>query len=885
MVDVGKLNIDLERREVLLNGSPLRIGSRALGILELLIEADGKLVAKDEILSRVWPDTIVEENNLQVHVMALRKVLGEDRGLIKTVNGRGYQLVREANRTRDELLSVGRIAIRELPPPSSELVGRDAAVNDIIAILDRVPLLTLVGAGGIGKTSLAIRVARQMSGCFDGDVRFIELAALAEPNTVLVAVAEACGMRFAGGVVSATRVAETLAGEKCLIVFDNAEHVVEVIAGLVAKLVLYNPNLRILVTSREPLRIISESIFRVLPLDVPAVDAPLDQLLASSSVQLFLRRASALGCNPGADLQGIGLVSDICRRLDGIPLAIELAAGRSAALGVAGVYSRLDDRLQLLAGGPRNAVPRHQTLRATLDWSYTLLDPPSRTVFRRLGMFAGVFTLEAVLAVAMDCRKDVALAIESISELAAKSLVNVEFDDAVAKYRLPESTRAYAMEKLRDEGEIPEIAARHIDFLRERFDISPSSTGQLNEHTVAFDLRQMLDDARGAFDWAFSAEGDRRLGVLLAGVLVGTLLECSLVEECCVRAERAVAALDALPSGTVDAGCDMRLRVALASTLLHTGGPVTRAAQLWKQVLSRALEIGDDENEARALWGLWNAMLSSAEIYASLRYAMRYQQFTIERGTEWQRVVADQLVAFSLHFMGEHEQARQRLEHARAQLTALLPRMPRGGGLTVDPLVFNNGTLARIAWLQGLPDHAMVLVEKTVTLVRGDTLEPSLSHVLAVAAIPLSLLTGDLQAAGRYLDILRSQVAQHRFEIWQEYCACLGAQVDILSGYRERGLTTLGASLDALFARGFRRLLMSSVAFYAEALAEIGLIAEAQARLDEALNHCEIHGEHLFVPELWRVMGVVKIEEAALAQRGEAPKSASRSTEKRHVNV
>jgi predicted ATPase/DNA-binding winged helix-turn-helix (wHTH) protein len=864
MVQVGKLEIDLERREVRQNGSPLRIGSRALNILELLIEANGELVRKDEILSRVWPDTFVEENNLQVHVAALRKALGDDRGLIKTVPGRGYQLVSEMTRAPDNLLSLDRCAIRELPAQNSALVGRDAAIVDIAAVLEGVPVLTLVGSGGIGKTSLAIRVAHYMSDRFGGDVRFIELAALAEPDTVLVAVAEACGKRFSGGVVSATRIAETLSNERCLIVFDNAEHVIDVIASLVATLVPHNHNLRVMVTSREPLRIACESIFRVHPLEVPAVGAPLDQLLASPAVHLFVQRARSLGCDPGIDGQSIHFVSDICRRLDGIPLAIELAAARSAALGVAGVYSRLDDRLHLLTGGHRDAAPRHQTLRATLDWSYALLDPRARAVFRRLGMFAGVFTLEAVLAVAMDCRKDVAAAVESIGELTGKSLINVELDDSVARYRLPESTRAYAMEKLRDEGETSGVAAKHVEFLRERFSISSSSFRPFDERAAQPEFRQILDDARGAFDWAFSAEGDLRLGVLLASTLVGTLLECSLVEECCVRATRAVAALDALPSGTVDASCDIRLRAALASTLLHTRGPVTRCAELWQQVLCRAIEVGDDEDEGRALWGLWNAMLSSADIHASMRYAIRYRLFAIKRGSEWQRIQADQLVAFSLHFMGEHSQARERLEHARAQLTALSCEMPRGGGFAVDPLVFNNGTLARIAWLQGFPDRAMELVEQTVTLVRDDMLEPSLSHVLAVAAIPLSLLTGDLRAAHHYLGILRSQVAQHRFDIWREYCDCLSAQVDILSGRCERGLPTLKAALDALSARGFRRLLMSSVALHAEALAQSGQIAEAKKNLGEALDYCAAHGEQLFVPELWRVMGLTEIAQAGL---------------------
>ncbi|HLX01905.1 MAG TPA: winged helix-turn-helix domain-containing protein [Trinickia sp.] len=856
MVQIGKLHVNLERREVSQDGAPLRISSRAFDVLGLLIEANGALVSKEDLISRVWPDTIVEENNLQVQITALRKALGDDREMIRTVPGRGYQLVGACAELHDERQIAQREAIRNLPV-QIDLIGREAAVAEIAAMLAQTPLVTLAGAGGIGKTSLAIRVAREFGQRFEGGVRFIELAPLSDPGTALVAVAEACGVRCASGAISARYIARALAQSPCLVVFDNAEHVVDVVAGLVDALLPYCPPLNVLVTSREPLRVAGESIYRVQPLEVAADDAPLEHLLSSSAVQLFLRRARALACDFGTNARSVCLIAAICRRLDGIPLAIELAAARAVALGVAGVHAHLDDRLQLLAGGRRNALPRHQTLRATFDWSYALLDPTSRGVFRRLGVFAGAFTFEAICALAVDREMAVARVITSISELTEKSLLNVEYEDGVARYRLPESTRAYALEKLRDEGELQSVAERHARFLQRRFDRGLLAGGCSHERAARSELSQALDDARGAFDWAFSAEGSPQLGIALAGALVGPLLECSFLDECRTRASRAIAAIKELPAGSVDASCEMRLCAALGCALLHTSGPVSRAAQLWRRALELAAQVGDLDHHLGALWGLWNTMLASADVKAATEYATRYQQFAAEHGTEWERILGEQLVAITHHCLGLHEQARVSLEHGLERLAALHDDVPHSN-LAPDPFILINGALARIAWLQGRPDYAMTLVKRTVDRVRGDTLEPSLSHVLAVVAVPLALMTGDVLAADRYLGILRSQVTLHRFDVWREHCDCLYVLRDMLGGYGDRALPRLETALDALLARGFRRLLAPLLAACSQALAACGRIEEARARLADALGWCE----QMFVPELWRVMGIVELEDA-----------------------
>jgi tetratricopeptide (TPR) repeat protein len=348
--------------------------------------------------------------------------------------------------------------------------------------------------------------------------------------------------------------------------------------------------------------------------------------------------------------------------------------------------------------------------------------------------------------------------------------------------------------------------------------------------------------------------------------MVGALIEASLLHECRERAARALSGLNRLPRGAVDVLCEMRLHSAYAAASLHTSGDVNETEASWQRVLVLAHETGDTAFESRALWGMWNTMLTRADVHRSFRYATRFQQLAKRSESARQNLYAEAMVAVSLHCFGEHEQARDRLERIVATMDRAESPLSDCGGLAVDPFIFASGTLARIAWLQGRSAEAMQRVEECINRIKPEMLEPSLSHLLAVLAIPIVMLNGEFDTASRYLGLLRSQVALNRFDVWAVYGECLGGYLDIATGRREAGLVRMECAIRDLEARGFRRLLTPMIAVWAQACAEVGRVAPAQKKLGDALAACRDGGEQFFVPELLRTLGVASFEYARTVQ-------------------
>ena len=485
----GPFNLLPTRRLLLEADRPVRLGSRALEILIALVERPGELVSKNELMARVWPSTFVEEGNLKVQVAGLRRALGDSRGsnrYLATVPGRGYRFVAPVSRPDDPGLSAPYAAAGEahgLPALMTDMIDRADSVAALTAQLSRQRFITIVGPGGIGKTTVALAVARGLINAYEDGVRFVDLAPLGDPRPVPTALAEALGLETLSDDPSPGLVA-ALRDRRMLLVLDNCEHVIEASAAWAAEVLNGAPGVQILATSREPLRAEGEHVHRLSPLASPPASAGLTaaQALAFPAVQLFVERAQAISSAFTFGDREAPLVADICRRLDGIPLAIELAAARVDAFGVRGLAGHLDDCLQLLTGGRRPALPRHQTFRAALDWGHELLPEPERVVLRRLAVFAGGFTLEASSAVAANAEITGPEVVECVANLVTKSLIAADVGGEAPCYRLLGTTRAYALGKLLDSGDLEQVERRHAEY--EALATRPAEAGWVRTATA-----------------------------------------------------------------------------------------------------------------------------------------------------------------------------------------------------------------------------------------------------------------------------------------------------------------------------------------------------------------------------------------------------------------
>src|SRR5712671_5110927 len=403
-----------------------------------------------------------------------------------------------------------------LPERVSELIGRDVELDELLDLTASHRLVTLTGAGGIGKTRLGFEVARHLLPRFADGVWAIELAPLSDPELVPVAVATTLGIELASGTASPLSVANALRSKQLMLVLDNCEHVVAVAAQLTEALLRASPAARVIATSREPLRTDGEWVYPVPPLAVPKEGSPdSEDPLRYGAVRLFVERARAAAPHFSPDAGVAKAITGICRRLDGIPLAIELAAARAAALGIESLAARLDDRFRLLAGGRRTAMPRHQTLRATLDWSYELLTEPEHVVLRRLAIFPGGFTLQAASAVAADDEIAASAVAVCVANMVAKSLVSADAGGTMLRYRLLETTRAYSLEKLAQAGEFDAVAQRHARRYLDLFEGAEAEAAIRPTDEWLVDYVPRIDNLRAALDWTFSPGGDASIGVAL----------------------------------------------------------------------------------------------------------------------------------------------------------------------------------------------------------------------------------------------------------------------------------------------------------------------------------------------------------------------------------
>jgi predicted ATPase/DNA-binding winged helix-turn-helix (wHTH) protein len=859
--------------------TPVHIGGRALDLLIVLVERAGQIVTKDELIGRVWPSlTVVDESNLRAQVALLRKALRDGQTgarYLMTVPGRGYRFVAPVS-TREALKPV-RPRIAGMPPRLTRLIGRADAIGDVVGRLNQHRLVTIMGPGGIGKTSVALAVAEQAETSYEDGVYLVDCAPLLGTSLVARKLASTLGLDIA--VDDPTRgLIAFLQRKQVLIVLDCCDRVLEAAADLVDSLLKGVPGVSILATSRETLRAEGESVYRLPPLEIPPASPELTaaEALTYPAVQLFAERViSSAGRFELADADA-PVVADICRRLDGIALAIELAAGRVDVFGLLGVASRLEDR-GLLTHGRRTALPRHQTLAATLDWSYDALPESEQAALRRLSVFAGGFTLDGAQAVATDDLVPPADIVEIVASLVSKSLLNADVTTAVGHYRLLDTTRAYALSKLAESGEFDETARRHatyIQYLLETMSsnaVAPSSMGDAVRLSAE---SRLIDEARAVIDWALSDGHDVETGVTLTVASIPLWTHLSLNGECCRYVEQAL-----LSGKTCFEPIDrreMQLLAALGAAMVWTKGPGPEADAAFVSGLKIAEALNDADYQIRILWGLWSSHFNSGRIRMSLDTAKKFRDVAASHGDTAATLVGERTIGMSLFYLGDHTNSRH---HAESMLRRYVRPQDRSHIIRFqfDPRTVSRTLLSKLLWAQGFPEQAMAEVHGAVEEATTVGHAMSLALALAQGACPVTLLSGDLMAAEHFIGLLLKHTAEHALDLWHAWAACFGAMLRVARGDTEEGLQALQTILNGLPPDSFFVNYAGIQAALAEALGKTGEISTAHAVIDAALMRSERDEERWYLAEFLRIKGELHRLEGSAGATQEAQEQLRRS--------
>jgi predicted ATPase/DNA-binding winged helix-turn-helix (wHTH) protein len=856
-ISFGPYRLLAARRLLLEGDQPVRLGSRAFDILEALVERAGEVVGKEQLIARAWPKTYVEEANLKIQVSALRRALGDGQDgnrYVITVPGRGYNFVAPVRREEPSRAPlppiVASTAAHNLPIAVTRMIGREEAVAALASRLSRERLVTIVGPGGIGKTTVALAVAERVVAGYEHGVWLVDLAPLADPRLVPSAVATVLGLEVRTEDPLPALIA-ALRDNRMLLLLDNCEHVIEAVAGLAAALLGGTSGVSILATSREPLGIAGEREYRLAPLRSPQASSRLTaaEAVTFPAVQLFVERVTATVEDFALTDANAPLVVEICRRLDGLPLAIEFAAPRVEVLGIEGLAARLDESLQLLGVRRRTTMPRHQTMRAVVDWSYGLLSEDEQLVFRALGIFAGGFTVEAAAAVAMDAANTRTVAIDRLADLVAKSLVVADVSGTKPRFRLLDTTRAYAIEKLGASGERERIARRHAEYYRDLFERAEREVSARPSGEWLVDYAGELDNLRAALDWAFSPSGVESIGVALTVAAIPLWLQLPMVDECRSRVQQVFASL--AREAPIDARGEMKLQAALAASLLFTKGAIPAARQACTAALRLADSLGDTEYQLRASWVLWAHHTNTGELAAALAVARRFHTLALEHADPATLPIANRMMGMSYHYLGDQTNAWRHIEQ---MLSADIGPQRRSPLIRFwfDQKVAGRVVQARILWLRGFADQAWRTVQSAVDDAEALADPATLCYALSHGGCLVALWVGNLAAAERYAEMLLDHSRKHGFAVWNDFASRLKGIVLVKTGDLDGGSPLLRASLHEITGSNADLWFLTGLGQMAEALGQAGRFADGIATVERGLDRSQ---RGWLAPELLRIKG------------------------------
>src|ERR1700722_4551301 len=812
----GPFELSGSERVLRREGETLPLGGRALDILIYLADRPGEVIAKQELMDRIWSDVTVEEGSLRVHVAAIRKALGDGQfgnRYIANIKGRGYSFVGtvvplagNTESSSDRSRNQGRLPVRPLM-----MIGRETVVSEVSDKLRNERFITLIGPGGIGKTTIALAVGRAAAEEFGGEVYLVELEWLTDPRYVAGAVATSLGVALKSKDPCLELVG-LVRSRKLLIILDSCEHVIEAVASLAEQFYRQTEDIHVLTTSRESLNVKGEHCYRVPPLDCPpdGLEQTANAVLRYPSVQLFVRRVAARAGSVVLTDEEAPFVAEICRKLDGIPLAIELAAGQVAALGIKNTVARLVSRPELLRLSHRTAVPRHRTLKATLDWSYDLLSDVERIVFRRIAPFAGHFTIEGARYVAGELGVGTGEVCDAIAGLVEKSLITTRINETHAQYRLLDTTRAYALEKLEEHGEFDPISLRHSEYVIQQLESGKEmlSVQPMAERVAAYSWQ--LSNVRSALEWSFGSHGNDKIATRLVAASTRLFMELALLIEWQAWAEQAIARLGDQPGNS-------------------------------RQDLAR---------ELRLLSGLFLYSSWTTDIYRAFEIAARSQKVALKIQDPDDMAHAETMLGAANHLAGNHLVAQKHFD------AGLRHSASRAGHYLFHHTTLSLAGMARSLLYRGLLDQSLDYARLAIQ--EGEKSgNPTTLCRSVILILPVYLALEDWQRSEQYIAQLSDLSAAQALKPLHAIATGFRGRWLLLQDNIRDGVPLLKRASEELGAQRHEMLNMDFVSDLGVGLAAFGQHEEALTLVADALDVQKRGGKFLFAPALMRVKGLI----------------------------
>ncbi|QHP69892.1 transcriptional regulator [Bradyrhizobium sp. LCT2] len=854
VLSFGPFRLTASERLLTKDGVPVDLGARAYEILTALVSTPNEVISKKDLLSLVWPNVTVEEGSLRGQMASLRKMLGDGKDgarYITTVAGRGYCFVAPVSRSlgEPEAASAAAESFRNanLPVRPAGLIDREDDLQRVAAQLEVARFVTVVGLGGVGKTTLATALGHHLIEAFGGAVLFVDLSMLSDSRLVTSTVASMLGLSVRSDDATPNLIAY-LRDKRVLLILDTCEHLIESVATFASCVFRETPQVHILATSREALQVDGEQIYRLEPLACPPDDAMPTAAIARSfpATQLFVERAAASGARLDLDDADAPIVVGICRKLDGVALAIELAARRVEAYGLRDTAALLDQRLTLLWLGSRTAPPRHKTLQATLDWSYRLLSSVERLVLRRLAVFVGHFTLDAMLAVVTSVNLDQTAVLGAIDSLIAKSMVTTRPIGAMMRYRLLDTTRTYILGTEITDPEAADLAVRHANYFRRWSEQAGREWAALSSGAEREAHLADLNNVRAALEWCFGEGGDPEIGIKLAAAAAPVLLAMSLLSECYRWSQHAIVALEGRTRGEPE---EMQLQANLGVASMHMNGPSDAA----RAALDRSLAIAEAGGNVLSQVGILGTLsmfcTRDGEFKTALDHARRARTVAGAAEDPHAMALAQSAVGRALHFIGEHCSARSELEAALQHWSHA-----QRAYLGFDDRILVGLGLARGLWVQGHPTKAAVRARETIKDAESSTNPASLAVALAWAP-DVFVWNGDLASAEAHADRLVAHARSHSLGPYLHVGYGYKGILAIRRGDARGGVDTLRGCLKHCHAMHYEVRNTEFNILLAQGLLAIEQVGEAIRLVDDTISRAEENGDLFFMPEALRVRG------------------------------